>query len=92
MKFRKHALQQGQRRGIAPEMAELIVAHGEEFNGGRGHRIYRVSRAEMSFLRNDCPPMLWKRYRDRMKNIASVVSEQQEIVTTMHRYRPLWKK
>ena len=92
MKLTKHAQKQAQRRGIDTKLIDFIVSHGAETHAGDGCRYYRISRHEMSAVRRECPAELWKRYRDRLHQITPLVSQEQEVVTTMHRYRPLWKR
>ena len=92
MKFTKHAKKQAQRRGIDSELIELIVGFGADFKAGDGTRFYRLPVSEMRFLRHECPPLLWKRYRDRMQRVTPLVSEGQEVITAMHRYKPFWKR
>lgn len=92
MKFTKHAKKQAQRRGINRELVELIVSYGADVKAGAGTRLYRLPLSEMRFLRHECSPMLWKRYRDRMQTITPLISEDQEVITAMHRYKPFWKR
>ena len=93
MKITKHASRQAQRRGIKQELLELVVAYGDEFKGRQHARIYRVSRKEAQFIKAECPPMLWRRYRDRLHSVASVVAPSDDtLITTMHRHRPMWKR
>lgn len=93
MKLTKHARKQAQRRGIATDAIDLILSYGEDTNAGHGCRLLRIPRRELPFVGSECPPMLWRRYRDRLRRMATVVSgEDQKIVTVMHRKKPIWKK
>jgi len=91
VKLLKHALRQAQRRAIDPKVVDLVLSYGEDFKAGKGCRFYRIPSSQMKFIKEDCPPPLWKRYRDHMNKIAAIVSENDNVVTTMHRYKPLWK-
>lgn len=92
MKLTKHARRQAQRRGISEELVELVIAYGDEIKGARSARLYRLPLKEMRFLAEECPPMLWRRYRDRLRTVTAVVdTSDAHVLTTMHRYKPLWK-
>ena len=93
MKTTKHASRQAQKRGIEDKLSELVLEYGDDFKAGRNCRIFRISRTEAKFLKTECPPMLWRRYRDKLLKVASVVDRADDtLITTMHRYRPLWKR
>jgi len=92
MKWSKHAMRQAQRRAIGPEVIDLVVTYGEEFKAGDGCRLYRLPLSEMRFLKHECSDLLWRRYRDRMQKITPLLSAEQEVVTAMHRFTPLWKR
>lgn len=91
MKFTKHATKQAQRRGIREDLVDFVVGHGKEIKARSGARMYRVRRADLEFLRHECPPILWKRYRDQLRRVTPIVAPDQSIITAMHRYRPMWK-
>lgn len=93
MKLTKHAMRQAQRRGIASEAIELVMAYGDEVQAGHGCRLFRISSREIRFVESEFPPMLWRRYRDRLRSMATVVSHaDQKVVTVMHRNKPIWKQ
>ena len=93
MKLTKHARRQAQRRGIEIGAIDLVISLGEEIRAGGGRHIYRLPYRELEYLAEECPPMLWRRYRDRIRCLAAVTSSDgQTVVTAMHRYKPLWKR
>lgn len=93
MKLTKHAMKQAQRRGITSEVIELVMEYGNDVQAGHGCRLFRIPRREIRFVESECPPMLWRRYRDRLRSMATVVSHaDQKVVTVMHRSKPIWKQ
>jgi hypothetical protein len=93
MKISKHARKQAQRRGIGSTEVNLVMAYGDSVSAGRGCQLCRISRQELNYLAGECPPMLWRRYRDRLQRLAAVVaSDSGEVVTVMHRNKPIWKR
>lgn len=69
---------------------DLVLAYGEPVQAGQGRRLYRIQRKEMRYLATDCPPLLWKRFRDSLKNMAMVTDDgDQTIITAMHRQTPI---
>lgn len=93
MKLTNHARKQAQRRGIDAEALDLVLSFGEDAKAGRGCRLYRLPQKEIRYLAEECPPMLWRRYRDRLHSIATVVdNDDQNIITAMHRNKPIWKR
>ena len=93
MKLTKHAMKQAQRRGIEPEAIDLVLSYGEDIQAARGCRIYRLPYRELQYLAEECPLMLWQRYRDRLRRLAVVVDPAaQSVVTAMHRDKAIWKQ
>jgi len=93
MKLTRHAKRQAQRRGIETGAIDLMLSHGEDIQAKGGCRIYRLPYKELRYLEEECPPMLWRRFRDRLHRMATVVHpETQTVVTVMHRYNPVWKR
>ena len=93
MKLTKHAKKQAQRRGIETDAIDLILSYGEDAQAGHGCSLMRIPRRELPFMKSECPPMLWRRYRDRLRGIATVITHDgQQVVTVMHRKKPIWKK
>lgn len=93
MKLTKHAKKQARRRGIDADAIDLILSYGEDAKAGHGCSLMRISRRELPFVESECPPMLWRRYRDRLRAMATVVNhEGQQVVTVMHRRKPIWKQ
>ena len=64
---------QAQRRGIDRELLDLVLHYGHEIKGTGGTRFYRIPYKELPFLAEECPPMFWRRYRDRLRRIASLL-------------------
>lgn len=87
MGYSAHAEVQAQRRGIRFQLALLVEQYGDEFKGGGGCSIYRISSIEQRYLKNE-NPSLWRKVRDRKK--LAVVVAGNNVITVMHRTKPLW--
>lgn len=87
MPYTKHARRQAQRRGIDDEVVELTLAHGEASRAGSDCHLYHIPRRVLKSLQADVPPMLWRRYRDRLARAAVIEAGDGSIVTVMHRLR-----
>lgn len=86
MELTIHAVKQAQRRGIKSQLAFLIEQYGDEFKGGGGCTLYRMSSIEQRYLKHE-DPFLWKKVRDRKK--LAVVVAGDNVITVMHRTKSL---
>lgn len=89
MRTTKHAQQQQQRRAICRSELDLAIAHGDEHKAARHAVMYRVSRKELLFIRNDYPEPLWRKYRDSLGRAVPMVADGSAIVTAMRRHRKM---
>ena len=86
MKLTAHAVKQAQRRGINSQLAFFVEQYGDEFKGGGGCSLYRMSSLEQRYLKNE-DTNLWRQVRDRKK--LAVVIAGDSVVTVMHRTKSL---
>lgn len=86
MELTIHAVKQTQRRGIKSQLAFLVEQYGDEFKGGGGCSLYRMSNIEQRYLKHE-DPFLWEKVRDRKK--LAVVVAGDNVITVMHRTKSL---
>lgn len=86
MELTNHAAKQAQRRGIKSQLAFLVEQYGDEFKGGGGCSLYRMSSIERRYLKYE-DTSLWRQVRDRKK--LAVVIAGDSVVTVMHRTKSL---
>jgi len=91
MRHTQHSRAQQQRRGIDDDQLGLVLEYGDEFKATDHAAMYRISRKELLYLANDCPPPLWRRYRDSLNRTVPVISNSGVVLTTMQRYRKIWR-
>lgn len=89
MKICKHGQRQAQRRAIGADLVDFVVENGTPYRAGRGCWMYLIGSRDRNFLKSECKPTFWNRHRDRLGRVATVVSDSDEVVTTMHRYRTI---
>ena len=88
MEFTFHAAKQAQRRGVDADWVACVLEYGEEYKGGGGCLLFRISTKERLFLKSE-NPSAWKQGRD--KHRVAVVLAGDAVVTVMHRRKRLRK-
>lgn len=88
MVLTKHAAKQAQRRGVNSDWIDCVLQYGDEFKGGGGCSLFRISAKEQRFLRSEIPAE-WRRVRDHSQ--VALVLTGNVVVTVMHRIRPFKK-
>lgn len=87
MTYTKHAHRQAQKRGIDDEVVEITLAHGESSPAGADCHRYQIPRRSLTSVKADVPPILWRRYRDRLTRAVVIEANDGSIVTVMHQLR-----
>ena len=91
MRQTKHAVEQQQRRGIPDALLAMVMDHGVAIKATGRASMYRVSKKELPFLKNECPAPLWRRYRDSLNRTVPVVAEGDTVITARHRWKRIRK-
>ncbi len=86
MQLTTHAAKQARRRGINIGLIDHILQYGEEYKGGGGCSLYRISAKEQRFLKSE-NPQGWKNERDHRQ--VALVIKGDVLITAMHRVKPL---
>jgi hypothetical protein len=86
MQLTIHAVKQAQHRGIKSQLAFLVEQYGDEFKGGGGCSLFRISSMEQRYLKNENPD-IWRKFRDRQR--LAVVVAGDNVITVMHRTKSL---
>jgi hypothetical protein len=86
MQLTIHAVKQAQHRGIKSQLAFLVEQYGDEFKGGGGCSLFRISSMEQRYLKNENPD-IWRKLRDRQR--LAVVVAGDNVITVMHRTKSL---
>lgn len=87
--FTKHAIAQGQKRGILPITDELLDRYGQEQYDGHGAIVVFMTMASRRAMERDWGRRVVDKLWDFLRNSYKVITTDGRTITVGHRYQKI---